>query len=69
MATSANIEDKSSFEMCFGTVPQSLIPFLKPGYVESKHQNKLKPKAFPCCFIGPSVNRPRDTYEVLLSIL
>ena len=44
-ATSANIGDKSAFEMRFGTVPQSPIPFLKPGYVKTKRQDKLMPKA------------------------
>ena len=65
-ATSANVGDKSPFEMRFGTAPQSPIPFLKPGYVKTKRQDKLKPKAFPCFFIGPSANRPRDSYELLL---
>ena len=60
-ATSANVEDKSPFEMRFGTVPQSPIPFLKPGYVKTKRQDKLKPEALTCFFIGPSANRPRDT--------
>ena len=32
METSANVGDKSPFEMRFGTAPQSPIPFLKPGY-------------------------------------
>ena len=27
-------------------VPQSPMPFLKPGYVKTKRQDKLKPKAF-----------------------
>ena len=53
--------------MRFGTLPESLIPVLKPGYVTTKRQDKLRPKAFPCFFIGPSTNRPRDTYEVLLN--
>ena len=51
----------------FGTVPQSPIPFLKPGYVKTKRQHMLKRKGFPCFFIDPSANRPRDTYEVLLN--
>ena len=66
-ATSANVVDKSHFEMRFGTVPQSPIPFLKPGYVKIKRQDKLRSKALPCFFIGPSANRPRDIYEVLLN--
>ena len=66
-ATSANVGDKSPFEMRFGTVPQSPIPFLKPGYVKTKRQDKLRPKSFPCFFIGPSANRRRDTREVLLN--
>ena len=53
--------------MRFGTIPQSPIPVLKPGYVKTKLQDKLRPKAFPCFFIRPSSNRPRDTYEVLLN--
>ena len=53
--------------MCFGTVLQSPIPFLKPGYAKTKRQDKLRPKAFPCFFIGPSANSPHDTYEVLLN--
>ena len=65
--TGANVEDKSPFEMRFGTAPQSPIPFLKPGYVKTKRQDKLRPKALPCFFIGPSANCPRDTYEVLLN--
>ena len=65
--TSANIWDKSPFEMRFGAVLQSPIPFLKLEYVKTKRQDKLKPKAVPCFFIGPSANRPRDTYEVLLN--
>ena len=48
-------------------VPQSPIPFLKPGYVKTKRQDKLRPKALPCFFIGPSANRPRDTYEAFLN--
>ena len=66
-ATSANVGDKSPFEMRFGTVPKSPIPFLKPGYVKTKRQGKLRPKALPYFIIGPSANRPRDTYEVLLN--
>ena len=65
-ATRANVADESLFEMRFGTVPQSPIPILKPVYVKTKRQDKLRPKAFPCFFIGLSANRPRDTYEVLL---
>ena len=49
--TSANVGDKSPFEICCGTVPQSSIPFLKPGYVKTKYQDKLRPKALPC-FVG-----------------
>ena len=45
-ATSVNVGDKSPFEMRFGTVPQSPIPFLKLGYVKTKRQDKLRPKAF-----------------------
>ena len=66
-ATSANVGDKSPFELRFGMVPQSLIPFFKPGYVKTKRQDKLRPKALSCFFIGPSANRPRDTYEALLN--
>ena len=44
--------------MRFGTAPQSPIPFLKPGYVKTNRQDKLKPKAFPSFFIGPPSNRP-----------
>ena len=43
-ATSANVWDNSPFEMRFGTVPQSQIPFLKPGYVKTKYQDTLRPK-------------------------
>ena len=64
--SSANVGDKSPFKIRFRTVTQSLTPFPKPGYVKTKHQDKLRPNSFPCCFIGPSANRPRDTYEVLL---
>ena len=35
--------------------------------MKSKRQDKLRPMALPCFFIGPSANRPRDTYEVLLN--
>ena len=66
-ATNANVGDKSPFEMRFGAVPQSPIPFLKLGYVKPNYQDKLRPKTFPCSIIGPFVNRPRDTYEVLLN--
>ena len=66
-ATSASVGDKSPFEFRFGMVPQSPIPFLKPGYVKTKRQDKLRPKALPWFFIGLSANRPRDTYEVLLN--
>ena len=67
-ATSANVRDKSPFELRFGTVPQSpIIPFLKPGYVKTKRQDKLRPNAFSCFFIGMSANRPRDTYKILLN--
>ena len=61
------MRDKSPFKMCFGTVPHSPIPFLKAGYVKTKRQDIIRPKAFPCFFIGLSANRPRDTYEVLLN--
>ena len=67
MATSVNVGDKSSFKMRFGTVPQSSIPFLDPGYGRTKRQDKLRPEALPSFFIGPSANRSRDTYEVLLN--
>ena len=53
--------------MRFGTVLQSPIPFLKLRYVKTKRQDKLRTKAFSCFFIEPSVNRLRDTYEVLLN--
>ena len=66
-APSANVEDKSPSEMRFGTVPRSPIPFLKPGYVKTKRQDKLGLKVFPCFFLEPSANRPRNTYEVLLN--
>ena len=46
-ATSANVGDKSPFEMRFGTVPQSPILFLKPGYVKTKRQDKLRPNTLP----------------------
>ena len=64
---SADLAGKSQIEMLFGMVSQSLIPFLKPEYVKTKRQDKLRPKAIPCFFIGPSANRPRDIYEVLLN--
>ena len=64
---SANVGDKSPFEMRFDTVPQSPIPILTSGYVKTKCQNKLRPKALPCFSIGSSANRPRNTYEVLLN--
>ena len=67
MATSANVGDKSPFEMRLGTVPQSPTPSLKPGYVKTKSQDKLRPEAFPCFFIEPSANRLRGTYDVLLN--
>ena len=66
-ATSANVGDESPFERSFETVLQSPIPFLKPGYVKTKHQDKLRPKALPWFFIAPLANRPRDTYKVLLN--
>ena len=66
-APSANVEDKSPSEMRFGTAPRSPIPFLKPGYVKTKRQDKLRLKVFPCFFLEPSANRPRNTYEVLLN--
>ena len=48
-ATSADVGDKSPFEMRFGPVPQKRpIPFLKPSYVETKRQDKLSPKTLPC---------------------
>ena len=51
-ATIANVGDKSPFKICFGTVPQSPIPFLTPGYLNTKRQDKLRPKAFPCFSLG-----------------
>ena len=67
-ATSANVGDKSPFEMRFGTALQSPISFLKPRYVKTKRQDKLRPKALPCFFIRPSANPPViPTYEVLLN--
>ena len=52
----------------FGTVLQSPILFFKPVYTKTKRQDKLRLKAFPCFFIGPSENRSRDAYEVLLNV-
>ena len=67
-ATSVNVGDKPPFEIRFGTVPQSPIPFLKPAYVKTKRHDKLRAKkAFCCFFTEPSANRPRDTYERLLN--
>ena len=60
-ATNANVGDKSPFEMRFGAVPQSPIPFHKPGCVKTKRQDQLRSKAFPCFFIGPSANHPPVT--------
>ena len=42
--------DESPFELRFGAVPQSPIPFLKPRYMKIKRQDNLRPKAFPCFF-------------------
>ena len=44
--------DKSPFEMRFVSRPQSPMLFLKPGYVKTKRQDKLRPKAFPSFLIG-----------------
>ena len=67
-ATSANVRDKSPSEMRFSTVPQSPISCLKPGYLKTKRQDKVRPtKALTCFFVRPSANRPRDTHEVLLN--
>ena len=55
-ATSANVEDKSPFEIRFGTVPQCLIPFFKRWYVEMKCQEKLRPNAFPRFSLPPRQN-------------
>ena len=66
-ATSANVGDESPFERSFETALQSPIPFLNPGYVKPKHEDKLRPKALHCFFIAPLANRPRDTYKVLLN--
>ena len=52
--------------MRYVTAPQSPIPFLKPGHVKTKRQDKLKHNAFLCFFIGPSANCPRDSYELIL---
>ena len=35
--------------------------------MKAKRQDKLRPKVFPCFFIGPSANCPRDTFGVLLN--
>ena len=40
--SSANVGDESPFERSFETVLQSPIPFLNPGYVKTKHQDKLR---------------------------
>ena len=54
--------------MRFGTIPQSPIPCLKPGYVNTQRQDKLGPKVFPYFFIEPSANRPCGTYKVFLNL-
>lgn len=53
-----NVRGKPPFKIHFGTAPQSPFLFLKPGYVKTKCQDKLKPMAFSCFFIGSSTNRP-----------
>ena len=53
--------------MRFGTLSQNPVPFLKSGYVKTERHDKLRPKAFPCFFVGFAANHPRDTYEVFFS--
>ena len=65
-ATTSNPWWMTSYEMWYGKVPPSPFPFLKPGFVERKRGNKLKRKAVPCFYIGPSPNRPRDSMRVML---
>ena len=64
-AINANVGDRSPFEMHF--VLYYRARSFSPGYKKNKRQGKLRPKASPCIFVGPSANRPRDTYYVLLN--
>ena len=61
--TRAIVGDVSPFKTRFGMVPQSSTPFLKPGYVKTERQDRLKSKArFLVFFVRrPSPNRPRNT--------
>ena len=52
--------------MWYGKVPPSSFPFLKLGFVKRKRGYKLEPKAVPCFYIGPSLNRPRDSRRGML---
>ena len=65
-ATTSNSRFMAPYEMWYGKVPPSPFPFLKPRFVKRKRGNKLKPKAVPCFYIGPSPNRPRDSLRVML---
>ena len=65
-ATTSNPQCKTPYEMWYGKVPPSPFPILKPGFVKRKRVDKLKPKAVPCYYIGPSPNRPRDSMRVML---
>ena len=65
-ATTSNSRCMTPYEMWHGKMPPSPFPFLKPGFVKRKRGNKLKPKAVPCFYIGPSPNRPSDSMRVML---
>ena len=65
-ATTCNPQCETPYEIWYSKVPPSPFPFLKPGFVKIKRVDKLKPKAVPCYYIGPSPNRPRDSMRVML---
>ena len=66
IAATTNPRCMTPYEMWYGKVPPSPLPFLKPGFVKRKRGNKVEPKAVPCFYIGASPNRPRDSMRVML---
>ena len=66
-ATTSNPDRKTPHEMFYGTIGKvRMIPFLKPAfYRPGKDQPKDQPRAIPCFYMGPGLDRMHDSMRVL----
>ena len=63
----ANPENRSPYEIFYKKIPEtSPIPFLKPGYYQSKCTNKMGPKARECFYLRPARNHPRESKRMFV---